>query len=59
MKESIKVAVYFLKKTWLIFLVAAIIVIAGLTSIEIYREEVLNIDPDVEFKTSGYQRSLR
>lgn len=46
--------VYFLKKTWLFFLVLAIILVAGIASIEIYREEVLNIDPDVEYKTSGY-----
>ena len=53
MKDKLNLVFYFLKKTWLILLVIVIVAVAGITSIEIYREEVLNIDPNVEYKTSG------
>ena len=53
MKDKLNLVLYFLKKTWLILLIVLIVTVAGIASIEIYREEVLNIDPNVEYKTSG------
>ncbi|MCI6011781.1 MAG: ABC transporter substrate-binding protein [Firmicutes bacterium] len=43
----------FLKRTWLLLLVVAIVVIAGESSVEIIKEEVLKIDPDVQYEESG------
>jgi len=51
--DKLNILLYFLKKTWFIILTALIIIIAGISSIEIYKEEVLNINPDVQYKTSG------
>ncbi|MCI8608494.1 MAG: ABC transporter substrate-binding protein [Firmicutes bacterium] len=42
----------FLKQTWIIILAVLIVVAAGISSVEIYKEEVLKIDPDVEYKES-------
>ncbi len=53
MKDKLNMLLYFLKKTWFIILTIVILVVAGVSSIEIYKEEVLNINPDVEYKTSG------
>ena len=52
MKDKLDMLLYFLKKTWFVILVVVILVIGGVSGVEIYREEVLNIDPDVEYKTS-------
>lgn len=53
MKDIIDRLLFFLSKTWFIILIVLIILIGGISSVEIYREEVLNIDPNVEYKTSG------
>lgn len=53
MNGKISNLLYLLKKTWFILLIIAIFAVAGISSFEIYKEEVLNIDPNVEYKTSG------
>lgn len=52
MNDKLNMLLYFLKKIWFIILIVFIVLIAGISSIEIYREEVLNINPDVSYKTS-------
>ena len=42
-----------LKRIWPVILVAAVIIIGTSAGVEIYKEEVLNIDPDVQYKTSA------
>lgn len=48
MKDLAKILVEFLKRTWIAILAIIIVVVAGVSSVEIYKEEVLNIDPDIE-----------
>ena len=48
MKDKFSNIIVFLKKTWIIFLAAAIVAVAGVSSVEIFKEEVLKIDPDIE-----------
>ena len=40
----------FIKKSWIFILIAILILAVVLSSVEIYKEEVLEIDPDVEYK---------
>lgn len=42
----------FVRRTWIILLVIAVVIVAGIASIETYKEEVLEIDPDVELTES-------
>ena len=53
MKINMNTILLFLKKTWFIFVIGLILTIGFFTTVEIYKEEILNIDPDVEYKTSG------
>ncbi len=53
MRDKLDIFLYFLKRTWPVILVAAVIIVGVSAGLEIYKEEVLNIDPDVEFKTSS------
>ena len=41
---------YFLKKYWAAILALVLVIAVVLSSVEIYREEVLNIDPDIEYE---------
>ena len=52
MRNKLSSLIVFFKKTWIIFLAVAIVVIAGVSSIEIFKEEVLKIDPDIEYVES-------
>ena len=40
----------FLKKYWIGILAAVLVIAVIASSVEIYKEEVLNIDPDIEYK---------
>lgn len=42
-----------LKKYWVILAVAVILLAAVLSSVEIYKEEVLNIDPDIKYEAQN------
>lgn len=53
MKDKLANIIVFLKQTWIIILAVLIVVVAGISSVEIYKEEVLKIDPDVEYVESG------
>lgn len=53
MRDNLNKFLYFLKRTWPVILAAAVIIIGATASVEIYKEEILNIDPDVQYKTSG------
>ena len=53
MKDKFSNIIVFLKKTWIIFLAAAIVAVAGVSSVEIFKEEVLKIDPDIEYVEAG------
>ncbi|MGN1413645.1 MAG: ABC transporter substrate-binding protein [Anaerovoracaceae bacterium] len=50
MKHKLAIVTEFLKRTWLLLLVIAIVVAAGISSVEIIKEEVLKIDPDVRYE---------
>lgn len=52
MKDKLAIVVEFLKRTWLLLLVIVIVVAAGISSVEIIKEEVLKIDPDVRYEES-------
>ena len=52
MKHKLAIVAEFLKRTWLLLLVIAIVVAAGISSVEIIKEEVLKIDPDVRYEES-------
>ncbi|MBR4411427.1 MAG: ABC transporter substrate-binding protein [Firmicutes bacterium] len=52
MRDKLDIILYFLKRTWPVILVSAVIIIGASAGVEIYKEEVLNIDPDVQYKTS-------
>ena len=41
---------YFLKKYWAAILALVLVIAVVLSSVEIYREEVLNIDPNIEYE---------
>ena len=42
--------VKFLKKYWIILVVLVLAIGGGVSSVEIYKEEVLNIDPDIQYE---------
>ena len=42
----------FVRRTWINLLVIAVVIVAGIARIETYKEEVLEIDPDVELTES-------
>ena len=52
MKHKLAIVAEFLKRTWLLLLVIAIVVAAGISSVEIIKEEVLKIDPDIRYEES-------
>lgn len=52
MKDFIAFITTFIKRAWILLLIIAIIVVAGVSSVEIIREEVLNINPDVTYVES-------
>ena len=52
MRDKLDILLYFLKRTWPVILVAAVIIIGASAGVEIYKEEVLNIDPNIQYKTS-------
>jgi len=52
MKDKLSFLVVFLKRTWIMLVVIAIVVVAGISSVEIIREEVLNINPDINYVES-------
>lgn len=52
MKDKLNFLLVFLKRTWMVFVVIAIVVVAGVSSVEIIREEVLNINPNKTYVES-------
>ena len=54
MKDKFSSLIIFFKKTWFIFVAIVIVAVAGFSSVEIFKEEVLNIDPDIEYVESDY-----
>lgn len=52
MKDNLDKFLYFIKRTWPVLLAVLVIVIGATASVEIYKEEILNINPDVQYKTS-------
>ena len=42
--------VKFLKKYWIILVLLVLAIGGGVSSVEIYKEEVLNIDPDIQYE---------
>ena len=46
-------AAVFLKKYWLYITVVAAVIIVAVSSVKLYREEVLDIDPNVQYETQN------
>jgi len=52
MKDKLSFLTVFLKRTWIGLVVIGIVAVAGVSSVEIIREEVLNIDPNITYVES-------